>query len=198
MKLRITFVAVLLTLSLTSCEKGWFGIGGVRNNSLTVNAFKTRSDNGIQTKEGTWVYTIESAFHWGCIPEAWKSVQHYFFYQEKFTTWPGIKMDPLVQMGGIRYMDVEYTEPGQFIDWISIDGLDESLGFSGGLYIPMNQGKYEGGNELIRNVRIHSCQIKSNIDGLSQDADIRIVITMTEGGTITLRFKDVILDSGLC
>lgn len=80
MKLRITFVAVLLMLFLTSCEKGWFGLFGARDNALTVRTLKTRSDNGVQDKDGTVVYTIGSVFVGGGIADPRQGSAHRSFF----------------------------------------------------------------------------------------------------------------------
>lgn len=83
-------------------------------------------------------------------------------------------MAPLVSIGGFRDAGVEYTEPGQFITAIVIYGLDESLGYGSEIAIRMNQGKTYNKEEGRKNA----------------DANIRIIISMTNGGTITLKFSD--------
>ena len=195
MKLRITFVAVLLTLSLTSCEKGWFGLFGARDNALTVRTLKTRSDNGVQDKDGTVVYTIGSVFMGGGIADPRQGSAHRsFFFHEKYTKCPDIgKVVPLVSIAGFQNIGVEYTEPGQFVNAIDINGLDESLGYGSQIAIRMNQGKYEGGNELVQDVQIRSYHFSTynKEEGRKNaDADIRIIISMTNGGTITLKFSN--------
>ncbi|MBQ9477473.1 MAG: hypothetical protein IJU63_06795 [Bacteroidales bacterium] len=99
----------------------------------------------------------------------------------------------MVSIGGFRDAGVEYTEPGQFITAIVIYGLDESLGYGSEIAIRMNQGKYEGGNELVQDVQIRSYHFSTynKEEGRKNaDANIRIIISMTNGGTITLKFSD--------
>ena len=102
-------------------------------------------------------------------------------------------MEALVEINGYHYNGIDYNEPGQVVDQIRINGLDESLGLGTSLIIPMQQGKYKGGNELIKDVRIKSYTF-SSYSGvhLNKDADINVVITSTTGYVITIRFANEI------
>ena len=102
-------------------------------------------------------------------------------------------MEALVEINGYHYNGIDYNEPGQVVDQIRINGLDESLGLGTSLIIPMQQGKYKGGNELIKDVRIKSYTF-SSYSGvhLNKDADINVVITSTTGYIITIRFANEI------
>ena len=55
----------------------------------------------------------------------------------------------------------------------------------------MEQGKYKGGNELIKDVQIKSYTFSSYSEGQqNKDADINIVIISTTGDIITIHFAD--------
>ena len=100
-------------------------------------------------------------------------------------------MEALVEINGYHYNGIDYNEPGQVVDQIRINGLDESLGLGTSLIITMQQGKYQGGNELIKDVQIKSYTFSSYSEGhQNKDADINIVITSTTGDIITISFAD--------
>ena len=76
---------------------------------------------------------------------------------------------------------------------IYINGLDEMLGLGTNLVIPMNQGKYEGGNDLIQDVQIQSYKFATYINkngDQNRDADIRILITSKAGDELLIRFMN--------
>lgn len=181
-------------LRLMGCEKGVFGPDNANGNALIIKPAKaTKADGGSFTKDGTLVYTIGSVFVGGGTADPSKGSSHRcHFYQEKFTEGPRWdRVEALVTIYGFRHTGTEYNLPGQVIDQIIINGLDESLGFGACLNIPMNQGKYKDGNELIKDVQIKSYKFASYIDyegHQNKDADINIVITSTAGDIITLRF----------
>ena len=100
------------------------------------------------------------------------------------------EVQELILITGFRYKGTEYTAPGQFIDEISIR-LDSSLGYGECLRIPMNQGKYEGGNELVKDVKINSYKFSSYQSDhytLNDDARIDIRILLKDGNTIAILF----------
>lgn len=197
MRYKIALISSLLMgCCLMGCEKGVFGSDDANGNALIVKpASATKADGGTFTKDGTLVYSIGSVFVGGGIADPSKGSSHRcHFYQEKFEKGPRWnEVEALVTIYGFRYTGVEYNLPGQYIDQIIIKGLDESLGFGVCLDIPMNQGKYEGGNKLIKDVQIKSYQFASYIDyegHQNKDADINIVITSTDGDIITIRFAN--------
>ena len=155
----------------------------------------TKSDNGIRKPDGSIVYSIGSVFVGGGVANPSKGSSHRcHFYQEKFTEGPNWdEVDALVTIYGFRYRDVEYTQPGQYIDQIYINGIDESLGLGTIISIPMEQGQYKGGNALVSDVRIVSYQFSSYNqaeDTLNSDANIHIVITTKQGDVITLLYQN--------
>lgn len=195
MKIRIAAFAALMALLLSGCEKVNSDENAVKD-ALTIKpAALTKSDNGVKMQDGTVVYSIGSVFVGGGVADPSKGSTHRcHFYQEKFTEGPNWdEVAALVSIWGFRYTGVEYTQPGQYINHIYINGIDESLGLGSYLSIPMEQGKYKGGNELISDVRIVSYQFSSYNQAqgnLNSDANIHIVITTKAGDIITLLYQN--------
>ena len=177
--------ALLMGCCLMGCEMGEFRPEDTNGNALSVKP--------ANAKIGTLVYPIGSVFTGGADAEPAKGSSHRSrFYREKFEKGPRWdEVEALVEIYGYHYNGIDYNEPGQVIDQIRINGLDESLGLGSSLIIPMEQGKYKGGNELIKDVRIKSYTFSSYSEGhQNKDADINIVITSTTGDIITIRFAD--------
>lgn len=195
MKIRIAAFAALMALLLSGCEKVNSDENALKD-ALTIKpAALTKSDNGVKMQDGTVVYSIGSVFVGGGVADPSKGSTHRcHFYQEKFTEGPNWdEVAALVSIWGFRYTGVEYTQPGQYINHIYINGIDESLGLGSYLSIPMEQGKYKGGNELISDVRIVSYQFSSYNQAqgnLNSDANIHIVITTKAGDIITLLYQN--------
>jgi hypothetical protein len=161
-------VALLLGFCLTGCN-AWLDIDDTHGNAVVFNR--------------TLVHPIGSVFVGGGVADPNKGSSHQcHFYREKYTSPPKLdKAQPVVGIYGFRHTGTDYTEPGQYIDRIAIGGLDEAQGLGTSLLIPLNQGKYEGGNDLIRDVRILSYTF-------GDDADIQIVIKTTAGDILSIRY----------
>lgn len=183
---------LLMGCCLMGCGMGEFGPEEANGNALTVKP--------ANAKNGTLVYPIGSVFTGGAEPEPEGiSTHRSHFYREKFAIGPRWhEVEALVEIYGTHHNGIDYNEPGQIVDQIKINGLDESLGLGTSLNIPMQQGKYKGGNELIKNVQIKSYTFSSYSEGhLNKDADINIVITLITGDIITIRFaNDITPDDG--
>lgn len=196
MKKKTALISTLMIgFCLIGCKESVLDQNDFEGNALIdepVNA--STADNGTLTMNGSLVYSIGSVFVGGAIANPEKGSSHRcHFYQEKFTEGPRWnEVEAIVEVYGFRHSGIDYNEQGQYIDQIIINGLDESLGFGARLDIPMNQGKYEGVNELIKDVRIKSFKFASYNDEGQQnkDADINIVITSTAGDNITIRFAN--------
>lgn len=187
MRYKIALISILLVgCCLVGCERREFGIDYVDVNALVVKP---------ASKANALVYTIGSVYVGGGTANPSEGSSHRsHFYHEKFADNPNrTGVEALVTIRGFRHNGVDYTLPGQFIDQILINGLDESLGLGSPLYIPMNQGKYEGGNEQIKDVQIKSYSFASYNEQeghQNRDADINIVITSTAGDFITIRYAN--------
>lgn len=202
MKYNIFLFAALLLACLTGCET-------LNNDEETVSypnaviikpANPSLVDAGLLTKDGTVIYPIGSAFGDGgfYVPDYISS--RCMFFGEKYTEWPlrldvaaALDVAPAFAIHAVEYFGVEYTKPGQQINEIVLAGIDNSLGLGYSLSIPMKQGKYEGKNSLIKDVRIDSYQRATITD---DNTYIHIVITSNAGDVIILHFTGKILPTG--
>ena len=194
-------MAALLMVGLCGCDKGSPDQTSFKD-ALVVKTAKTsiatRSDIGTASKESTLVFPIGSVFVGGGVANPSKGSSHRcHFYTQKFSEGPSWdEVDALVTIMGFRYRDVDYTEPGQYIDFIHLLLPEEIPGLGTDITIPMKQGQYKGGNDLIRDVQIKSDRFSSVSDTdsgsytLNKDADIDIVITTTAGDMIMLVFNN--------
>ena len=202
---------------ISSCAKWQALESDAFKNALIIKPSEvTKADNGILTSDGETVYTIGSVFvAENASPDLKAGIYYstYRFYQKKFDKYPGLREESLlVSISGMKYSGVEYTAPGQHINRIAIMGIDESFGLGTTISIPMVEGKYNGGNPLIKDVQIKSFKLSSNTITLqpgqlfptendiviNADADINIVITSTAGVILTLSYiDDVTLGDGL-
>jgi hypothetical protein len=103
-----------------------------------------------------------------------------------------------VTITGFRYTGVTYSEPGQFIDFI---GISESvLDLDTPLLIPLEQGEYKGGCDLVSSVRITNYDfgtVKDQITGdKNDDGKIDIVISLKDGRTLRIHYRGKILYDG--
>ena len=150
---------------------------------------KTTNKLAIGTKKS---YPIGSVFVGGGIADPSEGSSHRcHFYAESFTEGPNWDENPsMIYIGGFRYKGTEYTAPGQFIDYIGIK-LDSSLGYGEYLQIPMNQGKYKGGCDFVKDVKINSYKFSTyqeDMYTLNDDAKIDIRILMNDGTAIAILF----------
>ena len=187
MKKLVFILSVLAVIS--GCSK-WLDPNASFKNALIIKpAASTKAVNGIQSPDGATIYTIGSAFNGGSVPMANRLCKRYWFYQKQFEKYPGHEESPLVFIEGKGdsrdYKDVECI----FV--IRISGIDESLGLGTLLVIPMEDGRYNGGNPLIKDVQIKSFKMSSVTDGVTNpDANINIVITTTTGAVLTISYVD--------
>ena len=201
MKRIYVYLTALLMVGLCGCEKGDPDQTKYKD-ALVVKTAKTstatRADNGTTYKESTLVFPIGSVFVGGGTADPSKGSSHRcHFYTEKFSEGPRWdQVDAMVTITGFRYRNVEYTKPGQYIDYIFILFPEEVPGLGTNIIIPLEQGQYKGGNDLIRDVQIKSYKFSSYNEGpdysytLNKDADINIVITTTAGDSIMLVFNN--------
>ena len=186
----------LICCCFLGCKKEDNNLGTIPEKALIIKPAKsTKTEGGISTKDGSVVYAIDSVFWGGSIvnPDEGSSHRCHFFQKKTDESLNLNKEKALIEIWGFKYSNRTYTEPGQFIDQIIINGLDESLGFGSCLNIPMNQGKYNGGNDLIKSVQIKSYKFASYIDNdghQNKDSDINIVITSKANDFITIRFAN--------
>ena len=199
--LSFLLLALAFTIGFTSCYEKleWpDDEDGFLNKELVImNAdgtkVKTKNKLAIGNKKS---YPIGSAFSGGAVADPTKGSSHlYRCYMEHFTECPNCsEVKHLVLIKGFRHVGTKYTEPGQFVDFINII-LDSSLGYGELLEIPMNQGKYEGGNDLVKDVKINSCHTSSFKEdhwNVNEDGKIDVRIIMKDGTKIAILFAGAI------
>ena len=203
---RITLLlsTMVFLLGVVSCNDTNFLIewpddeDGFLNQELVIrnedgSEVKTKNKLAIGNKKS---YPIGSVFVGGGVADPTIGASHRCrFYSETFTEGPlWDKVREMIYINGFRYLGVEYTAPGQYIDHIAIYGLDPSLHYGEELNIPMNQGKYEGGCDLVKDVKINTYQFSTyQADHYTKndDARIDIRIEMKDGTIISILFAGV-------
>ena len=169
-KILSLFTVVLLAFSLAACQKsGPEGAVGGQDNALVV-----QPANGSKAA----VYPIGSVFLRSTELPLWTSGR-YAFYQEAYTSFPRSDK-PFITLSGRVPKGEELTHSIKWIDTISIQGLQRwSVKIGTDFTIPMEEGQYKGGNELITDARIESFF----------SPDLHIVITTIEGDVLTIRYS---------
>lgn len=180
----LLFISLLSVGILAGCHKD--NTPG-RSNAVVVKlASKVKAENVEVATDGTYTYTLNTLFHGYRyrIPEKYSKDMGlfcaFYFFREQLD--PGLWPDhaPFVTIETFEYKDVEYTHFEQIVDRICIDGLDEALGLGTVMDIPLEQGKYNGGNDTVASVSISVTKVKLN------HAIFDIVITTKAGDTISI------------
>lgn len=189
MKSKLLLVVSLMAgCCLVGCQKE--PIESNENAVIIKPANTSQIDKSLLTKEGTIAYPILSAILGGGVINPREGST--YFCQVGCDKLTEEDESLIVYIQGFRHYGVDYTFPGQQVDMITISGLEESLGLGKNLIIPLSQGIYEGGNEMIKDVQIISLK-GSTIDAhgtSNKDADINIVIYSKAGDIITIRFAN--------
>ena len=188
MKMRIRILMMLFTglLLLVGCEK------------YTYTSDEPAS-SGIYLG-GDCIVPICSTFMGGGIANPYEGSSHrchmYEQYFEHGPLWDQVAS--VVYITGFRYTDVTYSEPGQFINFISISGAALNLDTS--LAIPLEPGKYNGGCDLVSSVRItnyDSGTVKDRITGeKNNDGKIDIAIYLKDGRTLHIHYRGKVSPDG--
>ena len=200
MRRTIYFISALIfTVGLVSCKESidyeWpDDDNGILNQVLVIHntdgtEVKTKNKLSIGSEKA---FPIGSVFVGGAIADPMKGSSHRcHFYKEAFTEgprWDEVK--EMIYISGFRHKGTEYTAPGQYIDLINI-WLDPSMGYGENMRIPMNQGEYEGGNELVKDVKINSYKFSTYQEDeyiVNDDAKIDIRILLNDGTTLAILF----------
>lgn len=132
---------------------------------------------------------LRSAFAGGGIADPAEGRSHrmhiYEGYYSDGPDWDEIQEKVLIQ--GFRHTGKTYSGIGEAINSIAIQGLssiDE-------IYIPMNQGNYEGGNEMVTSVKIveYSLAKFDNKGNRIGDGEINIQISLNNNQTISIIYS---------
>ncbi|MCQ2175532.1 MAG: hypothetical protein MJY80_04125 [Bacteroidales bacterium] len=110
-------------------------------------------------------------------------------YEDYYSAGPSWKeVKERVWIYGFYHNGKEYSSADEFIDGIVLNGLSSI----GNIKIPMNQGKYEGGNEQVSSVSIVKYSLgKYDDKGVCQkeDSQININITLKDNQTISIIYS---------
>lgn len=106
-------------------------------------------------------------------------------YYSKGPIWSEVKEKVLIN--GFSYTEKTYSGLGETINHIKLKGLS----FTDELYIPMNQGNYEGGNEQVSSVKIVKYSLgKYDSNGKQiENAEIEIEISLKDSQTISIIYS---------
>ena len=170
---------------------------------LSVGCDKYTSDepssSGVYL-DGKCIVSIGSTFMGGAVANPTKGSSHRCHMYEKYfehgPSWDQVAS--LVTITGFRYTGVTYSEPGQFIDFIGISRA--VLNLDTPLSIPLEQGEYKGGCDLVSSVRITNYDngtVKNQTTGdMNDDGKIDIEISLTDGRTLRIHYRGKILYDG--
>lgn len=132
---------------------------------------------------------LKSAFAGGAVANPSLGSSHRLhIYEEYFTKGPQWdKVKEAVLVTGFLYTGTDYSNLGDCLSSITVNGLSSV----GTLVIPLNQGKYEGGNELVSSVTVASYSLGTlNDDGSPKaNAQIDIRITLKDSRTIDILYR---------
>ena len=196
-RLILFFPVVLFALGLVSCKET-FEWPADDEDFLNQELVITKSDGTeVRTKNKLAIgnkksYPIGSVFAGGGVADPSKGASHRcHFYKEPFTEGPNWdQVNPIVSIRGFWHKGTDYKAPGQCIDFIGL-AMDQTLGYGDSLIIPMNQGKYEGGCDLVKDVKINSYSFSSYQEDLytiNDDGKIDIRILLKDGTKISILF----------
>lgn len=216
--LRSIIIIAVIQVSLSSCENGFLSIESKDENAISISLSGESPENAISIslsgKSSEQSYPLGSA----ClnIPIVVSTSYEFSFFKDTYTSYPSnIETVAMVVISGstrTRFFDMPRDVSGRIemtqffselndsenINQIWINNLDESLGLGSYLEITMKDGKYDGGNEKIKDVRLNSYTIVANQHSETWLADIDINIFMADSGFIAIRFTNepILLDPG--
>ena len=150
------------------------------------------SSSGVYLGEKC-IVSIGSTFMGGSVANPSKGSSHrcqmYEQYFEHGPSWDEVAS--VVGISGFQYTGVTYSEPGQFIDFIGISGA--VLDLDTPLRIPLEQGKYKGGCDLVSSVSITNYDgstVKNQVTGeMNDDGKIDIVVSLKDGRTLRIHYR---------
>lgn len=126
---------------------------------------------------------LKSAFVGGAVADPSIGSSHRLhIYEKNYSSGPRWnEVKEVVHITGFRYTGTDYPNLGACISSITVNG-PSSIGT---LAIPLNQGKYEGGNELVSSVKIANYSFGSQ----DEKAQIDIRITLKDNQTIGILYS---------
>ena len=151
--------------------------------ACTVWTGEETSPNGLYL-DGKYIVPLRSAFVGGADtdPEIGSSNRCHIYeqYFEEGPNWREVQ--EVVYMAGFRRNDKTYTRAGQTLYQIQITFPDGRYGLGDQLKIPLKEGVYSGGCDLVKAVEIFQCTAgKTN-------GKYEISISLTDGRELRIHY----------
>lgn len=132
------------------------------------------------------VCELKSAFVGGAVSDPTQGASsRMHIYEDQFSVGPNWRdVKEKVFVSGFYFADKKYSGPGEGVNEIAIRDLSSF----GDVIIPMNQGKYEGGNDKVTSVKIVRYALgnyDSKTDSYS-DTEMIIKISLKDGQKISI------------
>lgn len=163
-------IVVLSTAFFAGCNK----LDSPERNGIFVNGVRKSA--------------LKSCFVGGGIADPSKGTSYRcHIYSEHLSEGPDWnEVQEKVFIGGFKYKRKEYGDTGDFIDHIFV----RDVASIGDLVIPMNQGKYEGGNELVSSVSIidYKRGVYDKLGNQTENARFQIRIVLKDKRKIEIRY----------
>jgi len=147
--------------------------------------------------DGERIVAIGSTFWGGSVADPEEGASHRsHMFNRYFPSCPGWdEVESTVTITGFKYTGTTYSAPGQYLERIiftkDIWNMDKPLD------IPLEQGKYKGGCKEVSSVKISGYDygtMKDQITGeKNDDGIVDISITLTDGHTLRIYYRGVIL-----
>ncbi len=199
-KIFIIFGILAAVLAL-SCNKEELQTDIVTSHDRALVIIPPEGSEIVCKIESAFFNTSSSSSY--CNPEYYLYKEHYYQAIGDLTHGPKINEGeiPFIYIGGPYVFKQGETLEGileaigdavyeKFIEKIVISGLDESLGLGAELTIPMQDGEYKGGNDLIDYVKVNSFMpaLPFKIYTTESNSDINIFIRCKSGIIISIRY----------
>ncbi|MBR3075054.1 MAG: hypothetical protein IKH11_04780 [Bacteroidales bacterium] len=183
------FITLFVVNSITGCtgiltDAYWYNIDGISQNAISIKT--------VGEKDNVIIYSIGSVLEGaGTSNPDIGSFYRCHFCQEKYNKEFNLKnLKPIIEVQGCKYNGVQYSKPGQFIESIILMNIDESFSLGSSIAISLNQGKYNGANPLVKDVRINSYKTSYTKGGNNDYADISIAILLNNKRVIYIMFSN--------
>lgn len=175
------FASLLFSVCILGCNK---------SEETTITNSGGISIDDVQQEE------LKSAFKGGGTVEPTEGDWSIFYiFSDYYPEYPS-RIKEKISIEGFYYTGKEYTDDKDAVERISLYDIPSI----GNLIIPMNQGKYEGGNELVSSLTINEF-FEGRIDFYGEnsieDARVSISIVLKDNCRIDIRYVGSALWDGM-
>ena len=104
-----------------------------------------------------------------------------------------LNRDTKVKILAIRHLEKTYEDPREYVDYLRLEDIPDV----GTLIVHLNQGVYEGDNELVSDVRVETFDVGTSDKetGRRHDANFKISVTLKDGRVIDVRYAGEMMTS---